>query len=311
MRMILEKAWRNFLKGKTRSDEISVFRANLDENLSDLAADLVRGEYAHGPYRTFQVNDPKPRTIRVASVRDRVVHRFLYDALISEFDRKFIHDSYASRPGKGVHAARVRFGEFARSVSRGWRRPVFVLHGDIRSYFESVRHAELLVLLADRDIDGWLLRIIESVIRSYESTPGCGMPLGNLTSQLFANVYLHEFDRQVKHELRVKRYLRYCDDFFFVADDREFLNILQATCASWLQSQLGLRTRFLIRDMIREGADVLGAVITPSGTFLRSRTTSHALKCTDMRQAMSYMGLTQSVHGYWTTQRLLDAALES
>jgi len=178
--------------------------------------------YFPRPLQSFILRDPKTRTISVSDFRDRVVHHALVNILQLIFEPRFIYDSYGSSKGKGTLAALKRFDAFLRKVTMNGKLQLnskkniagFVLKADIKSYFGSVDHDVLIDILKKRVTDGEVIWLVERILRNYNSeVPGKGMPLGNWTSQFFANVYLNELDQFVKHELGAKYYLRYVDDF--------------------------------------------------------------------------------------------------
>lgn len=232
--------WSNLLlaaryaqKGKRFRDNVLAFNYNLEPELFKLQSELSSKTYCPGAYRSFRIYDPKPRLISAAPYRDRVVHHALCNIIVPLIEKSFIHDTYANRVGYGTHRALARFIEFARS-SR------YVLQCDIRKYFPSIDH-EILKQIIRRKIKCQdTLWLIDTIIDSsnpqepvVEYFPGDdlltpllrrhGLPIGNLTSQFFANWYLANFDHFIKEKLRVKKYLRYVDDFLLCGDDWQFL----------------------------------------------------------------------------------------
>jgi retron-type reverse transcriptase len=195
----------------------------LEDNLFFLHRRLVSGEWKPEPYKVFFVQDPKLRRIHKASVADRVLYQAVYQALYPIFDRHFIHDSYASRDLKGTHRGVERFEVFARSVTQNYRRPAFVLKCDIRKFFDSIDHGVLSQLIRHKISDTRFLALLGKIIDSFETTQGRGLPLGNVTSQIFANIYLNELDQFVKHLLKARHYIRYCDDFVILSCDKSRL----------------------------------------------------------------------------------------
>jgi len=240
----------------------------LSDSLWQLHFDLKSGTYAHGGYYEYTICDPKKRVIHKASVRDRVVHRLIYNALYRSFDRRFIHDSYSSRKGKGTHKARDRFKFFVQKVSKNHTKQCFVLKFDIQKCFASIDQKTLLVLLERNIVDDRLYLLAKNIIESFES----GLPLGNLTSQLFINAYLHELDLFCKHELHIKYYLRYADDVILVSDDKLELEVVYKRIANFLLSKLYLMTHKKSVATIYQGVDVLGVVFFPQYGILRKRT---------------------------------------
>ena len=190
----LLEAWQEFLPGKRNRKDVQEFRTNLMDNILKLHHDLVYHKYEHGGYKAFKVYDPKTRNIHKATVRDRFLHHAIYRQLYPFFDRIFIFDSYSCRLGKGTHKAIVRFNQFFLKVSRNKTKTCWVLKSDIRKFFASIDHKILINILKDYISDENIIWLLTKVIDSFQTKNGKGLPLGNLTSQLFANVYLNEFD---------------------------------------------------------------------------------------------------------------------
>ena len=235
-------AWQYFLRGKRYKKDVLIFQAKLADNLANLWRDLANYTYRHGPYSAFNVFDPKPRDIHKAVVRDRLLHHLIHEELYPYFDRQFIYDSYSCRKNKGIHRAIDRFRYFAGKAAKNNTRTCWVLKCDIKKFFASVNH-EILIKILERHIsDADIIWLIGRVISSFYSCRlGVGLPLGNLTSQLFANVYLHEFDMFLKQELRVKYYIRYADDFVILSDNKKYLNDLLQKISEFLQKNLKLK----------------------------------------------------------------------
>lgn len=226
-------AARQAQKGKRFRDNVLAFNYNLEQELEQIQIELRSQTYCPGAYKTFEVMEPKPRKISAAPYRDRVVHHALCNVIVPIFERTFIADSYANRLGFGTHRALKRFTQFARS-SR------YILQCDIRKYFPSIDHEILKRLLRRKIKCAETLWLIDTIIDNsneqepvIEYFPGDdlltpierrrGLPIGNLTSQFFANIYLNGLDHFVKEQLRATKYLRYVDDFALFADDRNFL----------------------------------------------------------------------------------------
>jgi len=203
-------------KGKLDRREIIQFANNLEYNLALLRHQLIYRQPDIGHYRFFRVRDPKPRNICAASFPERVLHHAIMNICESAFERYAVYDSYACRKGKGT----IRALERARSFSR---KNTWYLKLDIRHYFDSVDHSVLLRLLHRRFKDPQLLYLFAEIIATYHTSPGKGLPIGNLISQHFANYYLGILDHWIKEELRVRCYLRYMDDFILFADTRQKL----------------------------------------------------------------------------------------
>lgn len=268
-------------KGKRFRHNVLAFNYNLEAELLKLQAELANKTYTPGGYRTFEIVEPKRRMISAAPYRDRVVHHALCNIIVPLFDRTFIHDSYANRVGFGTHRALRRFTEFARS-SR------YVLQCDIKKYFPSIDR-EILKALVRRKLKCpdtlWLVdKIIdcgnaqEPVIEYF---PGDelleplnrrrGLPIGNLTSQFYANIYLNGFDHYIKEQIKVQKYIRYVDDFALFADDRAFLADARLAVEEYLAS-LRLKIHPIKSQLFetKEGANFLGFRVFPD--VIRVRT---------------------------------------
>ncbi|MEK7570444.1 MAG: reverse transcriptase/maturase family protein [Patescibacteria group bacterium] len=290
-------AWQEFLPGKRNKPDVQTFGYRLMDNLLGLHRELAAGAYRHGPYTHFRIADPKPRDIHKAMVRDRLVHHAIYRVLYPFFSRTFIADSYSCQLGKGTHRAMQRFQTFGRQVSRNSTRTCWVLKCDIRKFFASIHHATLLQLLAERIPDARILALLQEVIQSFAWSPGIGLPLGNLTSQLFVNVYMTPFDQLVKHRLKAAHYLRYADDFAVLSTDQAFLRQCIPAMQEYLHTQLhlDLHPRKVSIQTLASGVDFLGWVHFPHHRVLRTATkqrmlrrlASHPEKAT----VQSYLGL--------------------
>jgi retron-type reverse transcriptase len=208
-------------------------------------------------------------------VRDRLLHHALYRQLYPLYDRVFIADSYSCRVGKGTHKALDRFRTFARKVSKNDTKTYWVLKCDIRKFFASVDQQILIKILSARIEDSRVLALTANIIESFNSgTPGKGLPLGNLTSQLLVNIYMNEFDQFVKHQLKAKHYLRYADDFVFLSSNRKELEMSLSYMLVFLRDQLGLELHpdKVSLATLASGIDFLGWVHFPDHRVLRTST---------------------------------------
>ena len=276
-------AYQRAAKGKRGQPNVAAFEYRLEDNLHTLRADLLDRSYRPGPYTSFYIHEPKRRLIRAAPFRDRVVHHALCNLIEPIFERSFVADSYANRLGKGTHRALDRCQQFAR-------RYRYVLQCDVRQFFPSIDHVLLRAALARKiDCEGTLW-LIDRILASGEGVlsevydmvyfPGDdllaavrprGLPIGNLTSQFWANVYLNPFDHAIKRELRCCAYLRYVDDFMLFADDK-------ATLWAW-SNDLTRRmatVRLTIHQAthprpVTEGIPFLGFVVYPEFRRLKRR----------------------------------------
>lgn len=277
----LLQAWEEFLRGKKQRIDVQQFGLNLMTNIITLHEELKDKMYHHGGYHAFNIADPKPRNIHKASVRDRLLHHALYRMLYPFFDRKFIADSYSCRVGKGTHKALGRFKDFSYRVSKNHTRTAWVLKCDIRKFFANINHAILVGILEEAIEDNDIRLILQRVVESFSShTQGVGLPLGNLTSQLFVNIYMNEFDQFVKHRLRVKYYIRYADDFVILSEDKSWLLELLPRIAEFLEERLKLELhpKKVSIHTLASGVDFLGWVHFPDHRVLRTVTKRRLLK---------------------------------
>lgn len=243
--------------------------------------------YTFGPYKTFTVREKKFRDVVDAPMKDRIVHWMLYQYLLPIWQPRFIHDTFGNLPGRGTHAAVRRLAQFARSERATW-----VLQLDISKYFYSVNHAllkermlrhigdhELRVLMTSlvdsfQTDDGYNHLFAESTL--YRQTPNKGMPIGNLTSQLFANIFLNDFDHWMKETLRAKRYVRYVDDMVILGESRDELQTLCEQITAKLASEgLCIHPHKIRLTPTSAGIPFLGYVVWPNhisaGRYIRSR----------------------------------------
>ena len=233
----LYRAYPLCCKGKREKEYAIEFEQDLEGNLFSIRDDLVEERWRPGSYSRFFVEDPKRRLINAPPFRDRVVHRAVSDVVISLWE-PFTYDTYACIKGKGTHVAVDRLQRFMRRHPEG---SGYVLQLDVKSYFASIDHEILISLIERRIRDPQMMRLIRLIVESYEDSPGTGIPLGNLTSQVFANIYLHELDMFAKHDLRVKEYLRYMDDITLVHADKAQLWAWRDEIEAFLTDRLHLR----------------------------------------------------------------------
>ena len=244
-------AYKKARKGKTKKDYVKNFEENLAYNLKILHEELKNQTYKPKPMETFILRDPKTRKISKSDFRDRILHHAVCNIIEPIFDKTFIYDNCANRKGKGNLFAIKRFDSFVRKVSRngkinGWfnenQIKGYCLKADIKHYFEEINHNILLEIIQRKikcEKTIWLLkRIIERETHRFVNNRG--MPLGNLTSQFFANVYLNELDQFVKHKLKAKYYLRYVDDFVILHSSKNQLKAWKKEISNFLKEKLKL-----------------------------------------------------------------------
>lgn len=291
-------AWREFVRGKRGKRDVQEFGHNLMDNILELHKTLKAQTYRHAGYYAFKISDPKPRDIHKATVQDRLVHHAIYKVLYPFFDHTWIADSYSCRDMKGTHRAMNRFQAFAYKVSRNHTRSAWVLKCDIKKFFASIDHEILLQILVHHLPDTRIVMLLQRVIESFTSTgPGKGLPLGNLTSQMLVNVYMHEFDQFVKHKLKVRHYIRYADDFVILSEDRATLVGLIPAIKEFLVVRLRLTVHpnKLFIKTFASGVDFLGWVHFPDHRVVRGSTKRRMLRNLAAgrtpAQVQSYRGL--------------------
>ena len=301
------------MRGKRKRQDIAKFSLHLTDNILSLHRELVDKTYKHGPYSAFKISDPKPRDIHKATVRDRLLHHALYRILYPYFDPMFTSDSYSYRKDKGMHKAINRFRKYGRKVSRNNTRTAWILKGDIRKFFANIDHIILKAILGkyvdDKDVIWLLGKIIDSFATNNASE--VGLPLGNLTSQLFINIYMNEFDQFVKHKLKVKYYIRYADDFVILSENKAYLNDQTPKISKFLRRRLELSLhpdKVSIRTLT-SGVDFLGWVHFSHHRVLRTATKRrmfNKLKRKSTEESVaSYFGLLKHGNTYKLTRTIL------
>jgi len=268
-----------FCRGKRSRKDVQEFEWRLEENIFALQRELASGSYRHGPYSAFTICDPKQRPIHKALVRDRIVHHALFKILNPIFESSFISHSFSCRAGKGTHRAVDMLERTLWRESRNHTRLCHVLKCDIHHFFASVDHEKLLSILGRRINDERTTELLREIVSSFVAEEPTlferkGIPIGNLTSQLFANVYLNEFDQFMKHTLRVQCFIRYTDDFVIVSEDENYLCNLLPSIQSFLKEKLSLDLhphKVTIRKY-GQGIDFLGYVLLPHHRMIRTRT---------------------------------------
>ena len=273
--------WRHFLRGKRNKKDVMRYQAQLADNIVVLHTVLNNRTYEHEGYSSFNISDPKPRNIHKASVRDRLLHHIIYNALCPYFDELFIYDSYSCRKNKGTHRALDRFNIFARKVSRNNTRTCYILKCDIKKFFASIHHTTLFKILERQIEDPEINWLIKKVVSSFHTTTeGIGLPLGNLTSQLLVNVYMHEFDMYMKQEIKEKYYIRYADDFAILSDSKIYLEELLPKIDNFLNDKLKLKLhehKVYIKTYA-SGVDFLGWIHFPYHRQIRTTTKRTVMK---------------------------------
>jgi len=309
-------AWQEFIRGKRGKPDVQLFARNLMDNILALHEDLANKTYVHGGYHSFRICDPKPRHIHKASVRDRLLHHAIYRVLYPFFARTFIADSFSCQEDKGTHKALNRFRAMAYKVSRNHTCTCWVLKCDIKKFFASIDQEVLIEILKkyipDKDIIWLLGNVIESFIIVDSRVRGndkgrIGLPLGNLTSQLFSNIYMNEFDRFAKHKLKARCYIRYADDFVLLSESREWLAAQISLIRDFLgrQLHLTLHPKKIFIKTFSSGVDFLGWTHFIDHRVLRTTTKRRMMWRLQAHPAQetlqSYLGLLR--HGSTFTMR--------
>lgn len=287
---------------KRNTSNALAFEQDLERNLARLHAELNDGSYRPGRSICFVVTRPKPREVWAADFRDRIVHHLLYNRIAPRFEANFIADSCACIEGHGTLYAAQRLEHKIRSMTQNWTRPAWYLKCDLANFFVSIDKRILGELLAARIPERWWLALTDLILfhdprqsvsvrgapwrlalipphkSLFTQPPHLGLPIGNLSSQFFANVYLNELDQFVKHRIGARHYIRYVDDFVLLHESAQWLNEARAAITAFLP-RLGVRLNEAktILQPVARGVDFVGQVIKPYRRSMRRRTVSEAL----------------------------------
>jgi len=293
---------------------VQEFERNLMTNIISLHTDLNTMTYEHLVYEFFKIYDPKERDIHKASVRDRLLHHALYKKLYLFFDRTFISDSFSCRLDKGTHRAINRFRSFAYKASRNHIKSLYILKCDIRKFFASIDQTIIITILSKYIKDNNILILISKIIGSFHSTErGTGLPLGNLTSQLFVNIYMNKFDQFMKHKIKTKYYIRYADDFVILSHDKKWLESILPRMTIFLEEKLKLtlHPNKVSVSTIASGVDFLGWVHFSDHRVLRTSTKKRMFRNIKIKNVkpetvQSYLGLIK--HGNsWKLKKKIES----
>jgi RNA-directed DNA polymerase len=327
----LVQAYLDCRSTKRNSTSALAFEQRLETNLCQLDDELRNGSYRPGRSICFVITRPKPREVWAAEFRDRIVHHLLYNRISPRFYAGFIADSCACIPGRGTLYGAKRLEAKIRSITQNWSKPAHYLKLDLANFFVSINKHVVRELLAKR-VSGWWLQLAELVLfhdprqdfelrgdpdllarvpahKRLTSQPShLGLPIGNLSSQFFANVLLDALDQHIKHDLRCKHYIRYVDDMVLLHESPQWLNAAKADIEAWLPARLGLQlnpTKTILQPVDR-GVDFVGQVIRPWHRTSRKRTVNEAMSrvrtidAVDLFEtANSYYGLfRQATHSF-------------
>jgi len=301
----LFEAYFNCRKNKRNTANALSFEINYESNLVQLCNELNNGSYKIDRSIAFIVDKPVKREIFAADFRDRVVHHLVIGKLNQLFEKQFIHDSYSCRAGKGTHFGIQRVDKFIRQCSKNYTKGCYILKLDLQGFFMSINKNILFSKLekfikekyqqTDKEL---IIKLCKQVIFNdptkncivkgnksdwndlpatkslFNSQPNCGLPIGNLTSQVFANFYMDRFDHHIKHDIKIRYYGRYVDDFVIVHEDKEFLIKLIPKVSDFLQSELkvSIHPKKIYLQHYSKGVKFLGTVILPNRIYIANRT---------------------------------------
>jgi RNA-directed DNA polymerase len=272
-------AYNKARKAKPYTNEILQFSMDLEKNLLSIQEELLVNTYIQSRYREFIVFDPKQRKIKYLPFKDRVVHHALVNVIEPIFDKRLINTTYACRKRKGTHKA---LKDIKRVISSEFKFTGYCLKCDIKKYFPSMNQDILKKLISKKITCKNTLNLIYKIIDSDHSEFGInkGIPIGNLTSQLFSNIYLNELDQYVKHKLKIKYYYRYVDDFIILEDSKKQLNYYKKNIKYYLKKELNLEMPKYKTSIfqIKDGVDFVGYKIFPNRVFLRKRNIKRFIK---------------------------------
>ncbi|WP_454674870.1 RNA-directed DNA polymerase [Achromobacter pestifer] len=337
----LVTAYLDCRRSKRNSASAIAFERHLEHNLCSLYDHLLDGTYRPGRSICFVVTRPKPREVWAADFRDRIVHHLLYNQISERFHRSFVVDSCACIPGRGTLYAAERVERHARSVTHGWSRPAWYLKCDLANFFVAIDKHILFQQLALKVSEPWWQALTATIlfhdprqdvdVRSdpqllaqvpahkslFNASPDTGLPIGNLSSQFFANVHLNALDQHAKHHIRARHYCRYVDDFVLLHESSAWLISALDEIGSFLPARLGARLnpRKTIIQPVSRGIDFVGQVIYPWHRTTRRRAVNAALHRIETMDAAdiqssanSYFGLLrQAPHSYADRARLAKA----
>ena len=242
-------------RGKKLKHTVAPFYFNLEKEIIKIGKSLLDETYYPSPYKVFKIYEPKERNICCAEFQDRVVHHAITNILEPIFERKLIDDTYACRAGKGTHAALKKSQQLVRKYN-------YYLKCDIKKYFESIDHEVIINILEKIFKDERLVNLFKKIISHQPpyTEKGKGLPIGNLTSQHMANIYLGQLDLFVKHELKCQGYLRYMDDFILFSNDKKELGVFLEKIRFYLKKELNLKLKEKVVRIapVSEGLPFLG-----------------------------------------------------
>lgn len=340
----LVQAYLDCRRHKRNTHSAMAFELNQEANLTELYQQLISGQYEPGTSICFAIAHPKPREVWAAQFRDRIVHHLLVNHIGQRFEKTFIADSSACIKGRGTLYAVNRLEAKIRSVTQNWRQPAYYLKCDVANFFVSIKKDVIASALSSKIHEPWwralalqilwhdprtnyklqgnpaLLQAVPKHKQLTRQTPDRGLPIGNLSSQFFANIYMNEIDQHVKHHIKAKHYCRYVDDMILLHPSAQWLNAALADIKHHLGQKLGivLNPKKTIIQPIHRGVDFVGQAIKPWHRVTRKRTVNHAInriytlpKQKIAPAANSYYGLfRQATHSHQHRCALSKALLQ-
>jgi len=338
-------------KRKRNTMQSMKFEWELEKNLLTLYRELKDKTYQIGKSICFIITLPKPREVWAGAFRDRIVHHLIYNAVKERFEKRLIHDTFSCIPKRGTLAGSFRAAKFARSITQNYTKKAYYMKADINNYFNSIDKNILFNIVKKQVPEKWLIDLIEQVIYHdpktnvfikspkelwkllpkhksiFNNDSIKGIPIGNLTSQFFSNVYLNELDQYVKHTLKIKYYCRYVDDIVLMHKDVKYLNYCYDKIDEFLKTNLALylNPRKKSINLVCRGFDFVGHVIKPNHIFLRTTIIKNSFKTISewkknknrfkdeelekfRNKINSYLGMFHHVNGYRLRKKICEKA---
>ena len=334
-------------KHKRNTMQAIDFEFDLEKNIYELYEEILNNEYEIGKSICFIVTEPKPREVWAGAFRDRIVHHLIYSAIKDRFICRFINDTYSCIPGRGTLKGAKQAKIYAKNITRNYSQKAYFLKADIGNFFNSIDKEILYNEICKYVFEPWLLKLIEKVLfhdpknnvymksppwlynllpkykSLFNTDPKKGLPIGNLTSQFFSNIYLNPLDQFIKHQLHIKYYCRYVDDMLLMHKDAGYLNYAYSQINKFLQNNLALTLNHKKKNIntICKGFDFVGHVIKPNRLHLRTRIIKKSFATVKKwkenkdrfspkelvkfrNQINSYLGMYKHVNGYNLRKKL-------
>lgn len=281
----LFSAWNKFKSDKGKKKDVQRFEWELEQNIFQLHRELRTRTYKHHNYSSFFIRDPKQRHIHKAEVRDRILHHAIFRIINPIFEETFIAKSFSCRVGKGTHKGIIALEKMIRKESKNYSKCCYILKCDVSKFFDTIDHRILMNILKKRIKDKNALWLLREVIESFSSSKSDifnikGVPIGNLTSQIFANIYMNELDQYIKQGLKIKHYARYTDDFVIVSEYPKHLHCVLSSIKVFLREHLALELhpKKVTIQKYNQGVDFLGYISFPHYRLVRVKTKRRIFK---------------------------------